>query len=125
MSQDQPTPHLAVLIGREVVPVRDVMEWGRAFESGRHIIAQTTVADALVSTVFMGINTRYDLHDDWRDGLWFETMLFPDATAMLEDDCWRCSTYDQAEAQHRAAVQEAILRFGATADQVVEVNLED
>jgi hypothetical protein len=57
--------------------------------------------DRYVSTVFLGLDHRL-----FGDGppLIFETMIFPDC-----DWCERCSTWTQAEAQHRLAVADAMV----------------
>lgn len=106
---DQPDGLHFILIGREVMPC-DLMTWARWFEvasrtpGGRHV-ADDTVGNLRVSTVFLGLN--HSFLDDGRP-LLFETMVFA-----LEDgrgaeaegfDMQRYSTYDEAEAGHAATL---------------------
>ena len=60
-----------------------------------------------VSTVFLGMDHNY-----FDDGppLLFETMAFP-PDELSELLCWRCTTWEEAEAQHVRAVIEAHLTF--------------
>jgi len=91
-------PHLYKLIGKIAVPVRDVREWARAFESPR-IVDKTDIGPLHVSTVFIFVDHRF-VGDG--DPLLFETMIFNDRE---ETYCERVSTWDEAEQQHRRAVE--------------------
>jgi hypothetical protein len=82
----------------------EFVKWG--IENGQgwpsiHV-ADEKVGDVRVSTVFLGMD------HNWGEGppLLFETMTFRDGES---EDCWRCSTYEEAEKQHRSVV--ASLRF--------------
>ena len=90
------------LEGHKGVPC-DLMTWARAFEFSNpsHIVAKTDVGDSRVSTVFLGLNHNY-----FDDGppLIFETMIFGSS---LDQYLERCSTWEEAEAQHAVAVQKA------------------
>lgn len=91
-----------VLQGREPVIEPDFDKWAAFMSSDARVVAKTTVGDILISTVFLGIN-----HDYWGGPpLLFETMIFGGHEGVDEDQ-QRCSTWEQAEAKHAAAVQKA------------------
>jgi len=79
----------------------DVMTWGRWFENAdNRIVAKTKIGGIVVSTVCLGID-----HNFMGSGppLLFETMIFDGDGG---GDCWRCSTWQEAEAQHARVVAE-------------------
>lgn len=86
-----------ILDGHEAVPA-DLMTWARFFEKADRIVAKTDVGDARVSTVFLGLN------HSWGDGppMLFETLVFG---GRHDGDMERCSTWEEAEAQHAAMVE--------------------
>lgn len=88
-----------ILIGQTAVPEPDLLKWGEWFETADRIVAKTEVGSILISTVFLGLDHA------WHDGapLLFETMVFSDTLDAL--DCWRCSTWAEAEAQHARVVE--------------------
>ena len=95
------------LEGRNVVPVASTKEWATYYEGSRkdRIVKQEYVGDKWVSTVFLSLDHSFV------DGppILFETMVFaaPDGKVSnwgeLERE--RCSTYEEAEAQHAAMVK--------------------
>jgi hypothetical protein len=82
------------LVGHDVVPSNSI-EW--ATKSGIRNIAKSKIDGVEISTVFLGLNHQFG------DGppLVFETMIFGG-----KHDQWqeRCSTYDEAVAMHKQAV---------------------
>lgn len=79
----------------EVVVEPDLLRWGRFLEDGHRIVAQEYVGEYYVSTIFVGL-----------EGQIFETMVFrknhpSDSLAQV-----RCSTWQEAEAQHAKLVAE-------------------
>ena len=94
-------PNFYILQGHEAVPVGDdVHQWARMFEATEdRRVAETMVEDVRVSTVFLGLDHRFI---DDGPPLLFETMIFGGDG---DKDQWRCSTWEQAEAQHRRAVE--------------------
>ena len=104
------------LDGHDVVPC-EMLEWGLQMEErygdrDPWRVARTDIKDAaFVSTVFLGLDHNY-----WCCGhvctcpggehvpLVFETMVFGLPTE--EEPQWRCSTWDQAVAQHAEVVAE-------------------
>lgn len=56
----------------EPVPVDDILEWGRWFETADRHIGKDTVGDVTISTVFLGIDHSYGTGPP----VLFETMIF-------------------------------------------------
>jgi hypothetical protein len=54
------------------VPVEDVIEWGKWFETADRHIGKDTIGDVTVSTVFLGIDHSYGTGAP----VLFETMVF-------------------------------------------------
>lgn len=88
-------PNYAILRGREVIVIKDFMEWAKVFENDQRIIMQTTKKDVMVSTVFLGLNHCFY---PGAGDLWFETMVFG---GILDGEQDRYETYEQAEAGHK------------------------
>lgn len=85
---------------RQPIPVDDGLTWGKWFETADRRVAQDYVGDKYVSTVFLGINHQFG------DGppLIFETMAFgKDWGDELGQE--RYSTWEEAEAGHKAMVE--------------------
>lgn len=91
-----------ILDGRTVVPV-NMMEWSIWFSKNgsERSVALDFVGEHSVSTVFLGLDHQWSL-DPAAPPMIFETMIFADDN-WDEQDCWRCSTYDEAERQHAEA----------------------
>jgi hypothetical protein len=91
---------------KDKVPVSvTFMEWADWFETAKRHVAEETVGPYWVSTVFLGIDHQYG----GGPPLLFETMVFPlepngDVNS-LEEQCYRYSTWDDAEAGHKATVK--------------------
>ena len=89
-----------ILKNRELVPC-DLMTWAMWYDSPERIVARDELAgDVSISTVFLGLDHQ------WGDGppLLFETMIFGGPHDGYQE---RCSTWDEAEAQHKVAVTRA------------------
>jgi len=86
-----------ILRGREIVPAT-LMEWAAWFETAARHIARDDVADAHVSTVFLGIDHSFG----GGPPLLFETMVFG---GPLDGEQERYSTLDEAEAGHAAMIE--------------------
>jgi hypothetical protein len=103
-----------ILDGRDPIPCGDVVTRARWFEtSGRHV-AKDDLGEMHVSTVFLGLDRSFG------DGppLLFETMIFggPFDWDKYQE---RCSTWEEAEAQHAKAVavaRQALKRPGGEVD---------
>jgi hypothetical protein len=87
-----------ILEGRTPVKVDSIREWAARFNEGSKRVAFTTVGDADVSTVFLGLD------HSWGGGppLLFETMVFG---GQYDEEQWRYSTYDDALEGHLEIVK--------------------
>lgn len=69
------------------------------FNRGSNQVTKTTDGwnGKMVSTIFLRLD-----HNMEREGppLLFETMVF-ESDSMIEEDCRRCATWEEAEAQHQ------------------------
>lgn len=96
------------LVGRNVVPAENLIEWAKRFEAQqRHIaISDTKIkgkkGNVRVSTVFLGIDHSFDWYFEDKDRVSkpvvFETMVFG---GKLDQEQDRYSTYDEAERGHK------------------------
>jgi hypothetical protein len=91
-----------ILDGRNPIPCADFVTLARWFETSDRHVAKTDFGDVRVSTVFLGLDRSFG------DGppLLFETMIFG---GPFNQDKYqeRCSTWEEAEAQHAEAVEVA------------------
>lgn len=85
---------------RSPVACSGVLDWAEWFEGSDRIVAKTHVGQALVSTVFLGLDHSFG------DGppVLFETMIFG---GPLDGTQERCGRWRQAEQMHRRLVDEA------------------
>lgn len=78
----------------------DLMRWGKWFQTGNRVVAKEQIGEALVSTVFLGLDHNYE--DSGPPVLW-ETLVFGNP---LEGEMDRCSgSREQAEAMHARMVE--------------------
>lgn len=107
-----PTSGKYILQGKVPVEVFDLLEWAAQHESAQRIVAQDKIGKTLVSTVFLGIDHSFG----GGPPLLFETMIFPNHgnkpsknligdKRFMESYMERYSTWDQAEAGHKRAVE--------------------
>lgn len=75
------------------------MKWGMWYGTANRHVAHTKIGGIWISTVFLGLD-----HNFSSDGLpiLFETMIFRGGDG---EECTRCESWEQAEAQHREAVE--------------------
>jgi hypothetical protein len=119
--------HYILLPDRTVAQVPDLMEWATWFETADRDVAKTETELHIISTVFLGLD-----HSFSRKGppILFETMVFSrDAhpcdlfgrTVEVHEslDCFRYSSWDDAEAGHRATVSR-VLKAEADAAKTVK-----
>ena len=83
-----------------VVEAKDMMEWAKYFESASRRVAETTIGNKWIATVFLGLDRSF--RSDKL--LVFETMILDTETERWEDYQTRCSTYQEAEKMHLDAV---------------------
>jgi hypothetical protein len=91
---------LYILDGRNPVPCADFMTRARWFQTCDRHVAKTDFGDVRVSTVFLGLDRSFGHGPP----LLFETMIFG---GRFDQDKYqeRCSTWEEAEAQHAEAVE--------------------
>ena len=85
-----------ILDGKVVKPA-SLMEWAQWYETADRHVAKDQIGDVKISTVFLGMDHQFSEGEP----LIFETMIFGGEHDQYQD---RCSTWDQAEAQHAEAV---------------------
>lgn len=85
-----------VLRDKKAVRVGSLEEWAKEHGAMRHV-ADDTVGDVRISTVFLGLDHSHGFGPP----LLFETMIFG---GVHNDHQARCSTWEQAEAQHAEAL---------------------
>lgn len=88
-----------ILKGKDPVPC-DLMDGAVWLEGAKEsrIVKQEMVGDSKISTVFLGLDHSFGEGPP----LLFETLIFG---GPLDGWMWRCSTREQAEEQHRKAVE--------------------
>lgn len=92
---------LYVLVERVPVQIEDAQMWAEWFEHADRRVAWTEVQPGVeVSTVFLGLDHDFTLLGPPK---LFETMVFSPGHS---EDCWRCSTWEEAIEQHKRAVAE-------------------
>jgi hypothetical protein len=83
------------------VPCKDLLTWARWLETADRIVAKTNIGPLRVSTVFLGLD-HAPLQGE--PPQLFETMIFDGGEDGYQT---RCSTWDEAEKMHAAAVEVA------------------
>lgn len=90
----------------KAVPVTDVLQWAREFGKSNRQVASTEVDGVRISTVFLGMNHRYDYGSEKRlPPILWETMVFG---GEHDQDQWRYDSIEKAKGGHKKAV--AIVR---------------
>lgn len=90
-------PKFYILKDKSPVAIDDGLEWGKWFETADRTVKKTTVADVEISTVFLGLDHQHFNGPP----LLFETMVIGGES---DQDCTRCSTWDEAKKQHKDMV---------------------
>ena len=90
-------PGRYVLVDHRPVAEPDLLAWGRWLENADRHVADDSIGDARVSTVFLGLD--HNLGGD-RVEL-FETMIFG---GDRDGECHRYATWDDALTGHRLVV---------------------
>lgn len=101
-----------ILIGQTPVPEPDLIAWAMWLEENwnNRTVAQTEIGATLISTIFLGLDYSWILGK--HDPLLFETMVFVEGRP---EDCERCSTWLEAEAQHARVVEMVMKRMESKA----------
>ena len=87
-----------VLEGHKVIKEDDLMTWARRFRKAERRVAKDRIGDVEVSTVFLGLDHSFGSGPP----LLFETMVFG---GPLDEEMDRYTTWDEAEAGHKAMVK--------------------
>lgn len=90
-------PGYYILDGHVARKVESLEEWAKKFDLADRRVGDDMIGDVRVSTVFLG----FDHAHLGGPPLLFETMIFGGSEDGYQD---RCSTWEQAEAQHANAV---------------------
>jgi hypothetical protein len=83
-----------VLDGHVPLEEPHLLVWGRWLEMANRSVADETVGDVRISTVFLGLDHGFGA----RRPILFETMVFG---GPLDQECERYATWDEAEEGHR------------------------
>lgn len=83
-----------ILDGKTPKRVESVREWAAWYEKADRHVAKHTIGDVTVSTVFLGLDHAFAENER---PMLFETMVFGGTHNGTQD---RCSTWEEAEAQH-------------------------
>lgn len=87
-----------ILNGKTPVPCHDLLAWASWFETADRTVAQETIGESKVSTVFLGLDHAFG----GAAPVLFETMVFG---GPLSDETDRYSTWDEAESGHKKMVE--------------------
>jgi len=91
-----------ILDGHVAVPVDDLLEWGRWFQTANLVVAKDTLpSGTYVSTVFLGSDYN---HGFGTKPQIFETMVFG---GPLDQEMDRYATWEEAETGHAAMLARA------------------
>jgi hypothetical protein len=102
-----------------VIPARDLLEWGRWFENTENRrVAETSINGWWVSTVFLGLDHSFSsISGGPAKPLWFESMIFPEGDKpmvpelggklrkFLDGMQLRYTTWDEAVKGHATLVE--------------------
>jgi hypothetical protein len=87
-----------ILTDRRPVPCDDIVKWGLWMGHNDRHVGRTAIGPLDISTVFLGLDHNFF----GGEPILFETMIF----GFDDDDSYqtRCTTWEEAEMMHRAAV---------------------
>ena len=84
----------------------NMLRWGAWFECAMRHVADTTIGEARISTVFLGLDHRSYYDPDKRPVL-FETMIFSkESIPALDESQWRYRTIEEAKRGHRIVCEQ-------------------
>jgi hypothetical protein len=90
-----------ILRGHEAVPEKDLLTWAKWMETGERRVAHDSFAEYEISTIFIGLDMQHGRFiNPALPPLLFETMVFQGMGRAAIVATERCSTWDQAVAQH-------------------------
>jgi hypothetical protein len=91
-----------ILDGHTPVPCEDMATWGKWMETATRHVGDDTFDNVRISTVFLALDHNFD---DIGPPVLFETLVFG---GKLDGEMERCSTWDEAVAQHAAVCENVI-----------------
>ena len=99
-----------ILVGQTPVVEPSLEKWAEWFETAERTVFRDEVGASVVSTVFLGLDHNFS---ESGPPLLFETMVFTDGDGGTDER--RCSTWIEAEAQHKRVVAELTERYAKAA----------
>ena len=102
MTYRRPRPDKYILDGKIAIPEPNLFAWGEWFEKANRRVARDKIGQAVVSTVFLGLDHN---HNAAGDPLLFETMILFDGC--IDEYCERYATWYDAEDGHKRACEVA------------------
>lgn len=87
-----------ILEGHIAIPEPDILKWAAWYETANRVVAQTSVGDVRVSTVFLGLDHSFGEGPKQL----FETMVFG---GEMNEEQTRYQNWSQAEAGHAEMVE--------------------
>ena len=94
--------HKYILVNREIVECDDLLQWARWFEMAERKVAVTMVGSVKISTVFLGLNHRFN---GAGPPILFETQVFGGADDGEQE---RYTTWDEAVLGHSAMIDRVV-----------------
>lgn len=91
-----------ILKGKTPVVCCDTMQLAKMFSNGNRFVKHDVINGSSISTIFLGL----DHQNGNGPPLLFETMIFE---GPFDGDCFRWSTWEEAEAGHELAVKKVRL----------------
>lgn len=88
-----------ILDNKTVKKIQDVQTWASWYETADKRVKLDCIGNCKISTIFLGRNYRW--FDNGRP-LLFETVVFG---GKLNQNQWRCSTWNEAIIQHEAVCE--------------------
>jgi hypothetical protein len=110
--------YFVLLPNRMIAEVDDLMDWAEWYAGADRTVAQTETELHLISTVFLAINHQFRLG---RPPLLFETMVFAkdgNEAAAFDGECWRYSSWDDAEAGHKTVTRRVLKAEAEAANSI-------
>jgi hypothetical protein len=104
-------------IDGEPVRARSLLDWAYWFQHAERNLARTVVEDAMVSTVFLGIDHSWGMGPF---SILYESMIFAEHDEEIDNDMRRYSTRAEALVGHREMVKMLEQRYGAVAIEKIQ-----
>lgn len=93
-----------ILNGKKPIRCNSIDKWAKWFGSSDRLVKKSTHGDAVVSTVFLGLD--HGIGGQGTKPLLFETMVFG---GKYDEECERYTTWDEAVEGHKNMVKKVKL----------------